>query len=160
MCNQSSRPTKNSDPLLIKIVHLHVHDRRHHQWDLSSGPPTPLQKLLRLKKIEKKKKKAKRKRKSEKIQKVQKVQKSKKSKVQKKAKKKEKRESFCVVPTLFKPNRYSHFFEPRILRFLIRCSKLLMPISEVLFLLRKRVRMEGMCSSTKRAASKRTELDE
>jgi len=29
-----------SNPLFIQIVHLHMHDRRHRQWNLSGGHPT------------------------------------------------------------------------------------------------------------------------
>jgi len=46
MCDQSSRPTRNSDPLFLRTVHLHVHNHRYHQWALSSGPPTTDQKNI------------------------------------------------------------------------------------------------------------------
>ena len=57
-----------------------MHDRRHRQWDLSGGPPTPLQMLLLRLKKSKKRKKSPKKKKSKKIQKVKKSKKSKRKK--------------------------------------------------------------------------------
>jgi len=39
-CNQSSRPTGNSYPVLHRVLHRRVRNLGYHHWDLSGGPPS------------------------------------------------------------------------------------------------------------------------
>jgi len=61
MCDQSSRPTRNSCPLIFRIVRLHVHNCRYRQWALTGGPPTTEQKNISIPSFYKNEKKKKRK---------------------------------------------------------------------------------------------------